>query len=695
MQPATPLKRKYQFTLNDNGSDYAAVGRSLVLLVLLDELACLLDISQVERTEIYTTVYYIFAGVIMPRYALDRVLRAVDILANRLRNNEPALPWLRIQDADRVNLIRTLDSWKMDRFPTNAVIDRTVQSLYDASESCKSVYGLDDLPRAPSGCRKEFETYFQAPFLQGPRSIMREYEPELLRLIDTGASTETLCTYLADNWCVNPTLLQAEDGHNIGQTDAFDVALTGNPFDVSRALYNIVSIQERGGPRKTKLFDYASSFFQMVVVSLRKIRGRLSVEYLLGDAAEIIGGIRHGLIDGRDIAAPATFDLVYLSNHVASSCIPNVVNASSILNDSQSARLMISASRPELGLQEECGGDYLNANESETLFKATQMKIVARKEQCGSMSPLSNTCLLELRRERLAPFPYEQLLSRTELTRFVFTQFFKRIVPCNRCASSSAHYSNSTNATSPNLTSFFDMLIHLHEIGYPAHWLTDILAKILGDGVNASPSPPRSPDEASHRSNITVCSTKATLRGMYGTTAPFFPEMSVLTTMYQRLLPFTAITNLPSPSNIFQYSMNIKLTPSSMESDNDRVNNTDLVLMLHNMHVYMPTTPTTILPFAEEGCIIITTFTNTPMNDDNHGNAALVKFWMREDIMDQIWNEETWLCTLLYVSDTSDDEWIPCTAQPTRIDSATKGRQWIGISSDKCGVDVHEMELDD
>ena len=109
MHSTSPLKRKYHFTLND--SNCTAIARNLVLLVLLDELACLTDIPQVERTEIYTTVYYIFAGVIIPRYAFERLLHTVDSLVGRLRNDEPVLPWLRIHDSDRLHLINALESW--------------------------------------------------------------------------------------------------------------------------------------------------------------------------------------------------------------------------------------------------------------------------------------------------------------------------------------------------------------------------------------------------------------------------------------------------------------------------------------------------------------------------------------------------------------------------------------------------------
>lgn len=656
MHTTSPLKRKYQFTLND--SNRAAVSRNLVLLVLLDELACLTDIPQAERTEIYTTVYYIFAGVIMPRYALDRLLHTVDSLVGRLRNNEPVLPWLQIHDSDRLHLISALESWldiePNDRLSTNNVIDRTVQSLYDTSMSRKSGCDFDGCPRAPPGCQKEFETYFNLPLLQPPRSVMREHEPELLQLIETNAPVEDLRTYVAGKWCINPTLDAAE------QTNA------SNPFDICRALYNIVSIQERGGPKKTKLFEYASSFFQMVVVALRKIRGRLSVEYVLGDALLAIDGIRYGLGQGRHSATSASYDLIHLSG----SCdIPTVISASKTLNESQAARLMISAPNSDFDLGER---DSFPTNDSTTLYKTTQTQTILKKSQYGSPLP-SNEYLLEMRRDRLAPFPYEQLLSRAELSRFLSSQFFKLALPAR---------ANATSA-SANLTYFFDLLIHLHSIGYPAHWLADALAKILGDGVNASPSPPRTPDEATPRNHL---STNATMRGAHGSVAPFLPETSTLASMFQRLLPFNPIATLPPLSTIYQYSI-------EFPTDSQCLSPTPMALMIYNSNAYIPATS---LQFPEEGCIIISTLTYTP--SDSH---ARVQFWMREDIITQLQSSssnETWHCNLLHATDpdSSDDEvWKPLVEQSVSIDSIIKGVQWISAStSSKHDGGVEAMELD-
>ncbi|OKL59652.1 hypothetical protein UA08_05130 [Talaromyces atroroseus] len=700
IQSASFSKRKYHFTLNDNNN--AAVGRNLVLSVLLDDLACVADLPQVERTEIYTLVYYMFAGVIIPRYALARLFRTVDLVIGRLRNNEPVLPWLQIYDTDCSKVISALELWQdcniINACPTSDVIDKTVQGLKDVTMSYKNFYGSDDYSRTPSGCRKEFETYFEAPFLQAPRSVMREHEPELLQLLETDAPGEKLSSYITEHWCVNPTLIDGEGWH-LRETSVFGVAVSENPFDVCRTLYNAVSIQERGGPRKTKLFDYASGFFQMVVVAIRRIRGRLSAEYLLNDLAEVIEEVRYGLVEDRDTAAPAVFDLVHLSNAagcVGSSDFSRIIHAGKVLNGSQDARLVISTRRLDSrkDFHEESHSRCMTTSDGETLFKTSQLRVTGKKGQSGSTS---SSLILELKRVRPAAFPYEHLLSRAELTRFVITQFFRLAAPCGRSFLAGNNSDRETSAS--NLANFFDILIHLHDVGYPAHWLADVLAKILGDGVNASPSPPRTPDESNPRRNNTA--SMAALEDVYGSSAaPFIPELSTLTTMFQRVLPFSPIaTGLPSPASICQYSINFnKALPLPM------VDGRRLLLMIYNIPDYVPTAASMNFPFPDEGCILISTFTYTHDSDDN----ASVKFWMREDLMSQIQTQTVssdgtcrWYSTVLRAD--FENKWIPCSEQPAQIDdTVVKGEQWISVYSlstddddDDENCNNETMELDD
>ena len=78
------------------------------------------------------------------------------------------------------------------------------------------------------------------------------------------------------------------------------------------------------------------------------------------------------------------------------------------------------------------------------------------------------------------PLAFSELLPRPKLNSWLFTIFFKIAIPVNRKSQDWHH----TLIYAPlNLTIFFRLLIHLHQVGYPSHWLSDVLVQILENQV--------------------------------------------------------------------------------------------------------------------------------------------------------------------------------------------------------------------
>jgi hypothetical protein len=177
-------------------------------------------------------------------------------------------------------------------------------------------------------------------------------------------------------------------------------------------------------------------------------------------------------------------------------------------------------------------------------------------------------------------------------------------------------------------------------------------------------------------------------------TAPFIAEMSTLTVLFQRLLPFSPITSsevLPSPHTIFSYSVHLPdIRPP-------KHGGAALVLVFFKMSLEVQTPGTFIdmgkyldsspekdpqfetpmcREIREKGCVIVTAFTWSGPDD------RTVKFWMREDVMDRMRNTVyEWGCALWRV-----DDWLLISA-PADASNAVKGEQWTCSST----VDVMEM----
>jgi hypothetical protein len=68
-------------------------------------------------------------------------------------------------------------------------------------------------------------------------------------------------------------------------------------------------------PKKTEqLFDWVAQFFLDVAVSLAPVRSRLKVEFLQGDVARVLEGIKYGARSDRDESYPVKYDRIYTGN---------------------------------------------------------------------------------------------------------------------------------------------------------------------------------------------------------------------------------------------------------------------------------------------------------------------------------------------------------------------------------------------
>ena len=91
--------------------------------------------------------------------------------------------------------------------------------------------------------------------------------------------------------------------------------------------------------------------------------------------------------------------------------------------------------------------------------------------------------LIKVQREK-TPRPLDKLASRDELKTWL-----SRILFCTLCPGQTSqkqmdrvHYPN-------NLVVFIDLLIHLHNVGYPSHWLSGFLSTVLADTLVSDVAP--------------------------------------------------------------------------------------------------------------------------------------------------------------------------------------------------------------
>ena len=188
---------------------------------------------------------------------------------------------------------------------------------------------------------------------------------------------------------------------------------------------------------------------------------------------------------------------------------------------------------------------------------------------CSMLEKLMQATFFEQRKYPTEPWPldnyqvfarstsqalgFTDLLPRDDFNKWFYALFFKIALPMNweeqhNCP---AGASDTCKILSPlNLTVLFRLLSHLSSVGYPAHWLVEIITNLLSDKVVTTGRPPR-------ESPLTIKSAKRQHPAKKLSTALFIPELRTLTSMLECTLPFSLPASVPHPplENIALYTI--------------------------------------------------------------------------------------------------------------------------------------------
>ena len=318
--------------------------------------------------------------------------------------------------------------------------------------------------------------------------------------------------------------------------------------------------------------------------------------------------------------------------------------------------------------------EYMLINDYQTLNKLFQMKKIedpmARLNAFGpEMVILSD--YPRWQHVRRKPFPFSSLLPKQALTKWLYALFFKFALPTDR---SNMHFSNLIFCPL-NLTIYFRVLLRLHESGYPRHWLATALANIVANTVTTSARPAETAPleiEEVRRENP-VCKV---------TTAPYAPEMSTLTTIFQPMLPFSIISSaLPKPDDIQLYTISF----SSLHVNYDQDRQPIFALVFYNDHmlekVFPGRHPATLnwrplfyhncghkcgdcSQFRENGLILWSSF-------EWERRKERASVWMRKDFGDKCLSSWEWRVGMLRT-----DTWRLATRPGRAKDVMVQGIRW-------------------
>ncbi|THH27274.1 hypothetical protein EUX98_g6912 [Antrodiella citrinella] len=523
----------------------AMLARDMVILMLASQLGDD-GIEEEDRLEIQAAAVYLWNGVALPSYCAERVRNVMQDLRDRMTDSPPRLPkWLIVAPESHAGILQHIMSWLTVRpEPVGPILDRheyknmqaslfasikdpsmpasyrqlALKSFGDTrkrisdglrkwSISEKKKYGMidEDMPMAEAKrMSKELHEKWVDVLLESemtggtedlwygtmkvflPPAALRVKHPgfdelilgfgykksidqKLKRKVEKSirASWETNRTYFA----IDPKTKHSEQGY----TDD-----TSTSMSSMKCIYDIVNdvvpggYPDQGFGSVNYYFSLTMTYFDLLGKAIKCLEGHLRVESLAGDMLGEMAKMWFQNDASRPAAYPRKFTRAWLSN------VPDYVGGP--LNTAIYIVPQTDGS-PEVGVSSNSFAatsafrvlpDF--DNEFCHTYTLLPFRELPRYLGCKAASQSAVFKCLTLVGLPL-PRPLTELASRTELTTWLTRLLVNILIP-------GRSQDNPNRITLPNnLAAFLGLLIHLHRVGFPGHWLSDYLHVVLSGGM--------------------------------------------------------------------------------------------------------------------------------------------------------------------------------------------------------------------
>ncbi|KAJ7498066.1 hypothetical protein B0H11DRAFT_1998531 [Mycena galericulata] len=505
----------------------AALARDLCILLLLDQMMGTPAESSAERVEILSTMFYTFAGVVMPGYCFSRLERVMEDLRTSLQGDGPKLPqWIHVDSAATPKIKSIIDFWLTipQKFTTErALHEHTVTSPSTVLEIVRSP---NISPEYRAGAQARIDAH-----RKDVMDVIKQMNDDQLRscglIPPRNASAKAKRDFAAHRDSVIDSMLETalnDDANMIlerfwyEQVKAFvpppelwsrhdgmeNFALMGKG---SRPFPDVFSkvrahITQTWKPNST-LFDpqfppnfelnpfeapgYIDMFNHRFGINSTEVDDKPDAP-AFGNFVDLFEKVCEALVSlkskvkleflcgeltqelskmrlGGDHTRPADFPRSYKRAHLSN--VPDYTHGT--LNTIIYALPVI---------EEVSSNCYLNtgiwANDEEFFHTYTLLKSadVPKYLGCRFVSQEAMQGLVILRKQNL-PLPLTKLASRPELITWLTRVLIYTILP-------SSSGQNRFRARLPNnLVAFISLLMHLRGVGYPGHWLSEFLQTVL------------------------------------------------------------------------------------------------------------------------------------------------------------------------------------------------------------------------
>ncbi|KAJ7891947.1 hypothetical protein B0H13DRAFT_2529459 [Mycena leptocephala] len=496
-----------------------ALARDLVVVFLLSKIMTCND--TVEKLELQATVFYLYTALVMPQYCHRRFCDAAEEIQSKLVETGNKLrPWISLDSRCVPAIQAALRLWTS--LPSRSTAHYLSQHVYSPSTDENRSFNLAN----------ESKWYSEIKAFLPPVELWdRHPEFSAFRQPTAQASKPNMkkaATHVKTSWVVNPTLFDDPGERRLGTMD-------GDTFGIIRQLatfhrrHKVIPFRLLAD---SPAFGYVAGFFDSVIAALESLHGKVTLEFIHGDLQSELLRMRTYPALRENLNLPVKFSKIWLSN------VPDYINgplgtalfAVPSLQDTNSktgANHLLSFPA-FLGEPKAFSNTYAHL-EARDFSSHLGCRVVY-------MDALDVTILSPLH----LPTPNPELATREMLKTWLIRVFLCTLINGKK-------NSVAKIITPSTIVTFIHLLIHLHKIGYPGHWLSDFLQNLMSNNLVTDILPYTEALPISLRHDWKKGRPDARLQ-----LEPWVPEMEAIVARILPALPFalTLPKALPAPEDI-------------------------------------------------------------------------------------------------------------------------------------------------
>ncbi|KAI1803815.1 hypothetical protein F4811DRAFT_553468 [Daldinia bambusicola] len=525
------------------------VARDLVFFSLLLEAAG----SRESKDVALLSLSYAYCAQIIPQFAWDKLQETVTKLLDRLEKKQQPIEMGYLPNKQMESVVAILKSWQGNLTTLYKTFEIRRYLVEHEAKAHRDEWPIISKLVIDNRTFNDFSVIFP------PQNMLSSLEPGVSTLFadyqaGKQGGRQRLSDYLNKNWKVNFTLLDPVM-HEIQEELALD-AIERHPCAVVlSALKDLYGVRPRGGA--AHCLKHLKDFFEKVSLHLVQLRGRLILEMNVGDMAEVLERMRYGILDRPnqkgetgDPSSTTTIDWPLRYHQIHLNNIPDYTGGSltSFLYGPPVLKKGAGTGLSSCSLTTWDGINHFNA---ETLLMYDRKMIEKHFQVKLSEEPPQQDRVMyryyRWEKSGDGPQPLGKLMPRESFFKWMFAHYLKICAPFRRPPNECCFFAPL------NLTAFLRLLVRMGELGYPGHWLSQIITS-LSQGTTTTTA--RAP--GSKRLDTAAVDKVHPPRAIC--VEPWSAEFTTLLSQWRSLLPYTVVVpsgTLPPAWDIAEYSLDI------------------------------------------------------------------------------------------------------------------------------------------